>query len=178
MHCPPAFMRAVASSPRGRLSRRPLSLIPLQLAMTPMRLFALGLNSGAWCQFKARMTPMRANMVAPPPSATDSNPNREFARTDQTAIWSFVFLPIFVLLYAIVEKMHVDSCTCRTAKGSSGRRAILSLLLVPVENSAAVERSFCKLLPFGGARRRTGSQTASTSQQRHSAECLPREPAL
>jgi hypothetical protein len=73
--CPPAFMRAVASSPRGRLSRLPLSLIPLQLAMTPMRLFALGLNSGAWCQFKARMTPMRANMVAPPPSATDSNPN-------------------------------------------------------------------------------------------------------
>lgn len=41
------------------------------------------------------------------PLATDSNPNREFARKDQAAVWFFVFLPIFMLLYAIVEKMHV-----------------------------------------------------------------------
>lgn len=39
--------------------------------------------------------------------ATDTDPNREFERTDQTAVWFFVFLPLFVLLYAIVEKMHV-----------------------------------------------------------------------
>lgn len=41
------------------------------------------------------------------PHATDSNPNREFGKTDQSAVWFFVFLPIFVLLYAIVEKMDV-----------------------------------------------------------------------
>jgi hypothetical protein len=52
----------------------------------------------------------RRRPVRPPsttPHATDTNPNREFARKDQTAVWFFVFLPIFVLLYAIVEKMHV-----------------------------------------------------------------------
>jgi hypothetical protein len=50
----------------------------------------------------------RAKPSAPPvPHATDSNPNREFARTKSDAVWFFVFLPIFMLLYAIVEKMHV-----------------------------------------------------------------------
>jgi hypothetical protein len=40
--------------------------------------------------------------------ARDSDPNREFSRSrEPTAIWFFVFLPIFMLLYAIVEKMHV-----------------------------------------------------------------------
>lgn len=56
-------------------------------------------------RFARRRRPVRAHSTTP--HATDSNPNREFARTDQTAIWFFVFLPIFVLLYAIVEKMHV-----------------------------------------------------------------------
>jgi hypothetical protein len=41
------------------------------------------------------------------PHATHNNPNREFARKDGTAVWFFVFLPIFLLLYTIVEKMHV-----------------------------------------------------------------------
>lgn len=51
----------------------------------------------------------RRRPVRPPstPHATDTDPNREFARKDPTAIWFFVFLPIFILLYAIVEKMHV-----------------------------------------------------------------------
>jgi hypothetical protein len=42
------------------------------------------------------------------PFAKDTDPNREFARgTEPTVVWFFVFLPIFMLLYAIVEKMHV-----------------------------------------------------------------------
>lgn len=41
------------------------------------------------------------------PHATDTDPNREFARSEQTAGWFFAFLSIFILLYAIVEKMHV-----------------------------------------------------------------------
>lgn len=41
------------------------------------------------------------------PQATDTDPNREFARSEQTAGWFFAFLSIFILLYAIVEKMHV-----------------------------------------------------------------------
>ncbi|TYL96612.1 hypothetical protein FXB40_11225 [Bradyrhizobium rifense] len=41
------------------------------------------------------------------PHATDTDPNREFARKDRNGFWFLVFLPIFVLLYAIVEKMHV-----------------------------------------------------------------------
>lgn len=42
------------------------------------------------------------------PFAKDSDPNREFARSSEPAsVWFFVFLPIFMLLYAIVEKMHV-----------------------------------------------------------------------
>ncbi|MET4275793.1 hypothetical protein ABIB68_004258 [Bradyrhizobium sp. F1.2.2] len=48
-----------------------------------------------------------ARVLSTTPHATDSNPNREFAETDQSVVWFFVFLPIFVLLYAIVEKMHV-----------------------------------------------------------------------
>ena len=52
----------------------------------------------------------RRRPVLPPistPHATDTNPNREFARNDESSICFFVFLPIFVLLYAIFEKMHV-----------------------------------------------------------------------
>ncbi|MDA9506129.1 hypothetical protein XI09_16105 [Bradyrhizobium sp. CCBAU 11386] len=47
---------------------------------------------------------------APPstPFAKHTDPNREFARSaEPTVVWFFVFLPIFMLLYAIVEKMHV-----------------------------------------------------------------------
>jgi hypothetical protein len=56
-------------------------------------------------RFARRRRPVRPPSTTP--HATDSNPNREFARTDKTAFWFFVFLPIFVLLYAILEKMNV-----------------------------------------------------------------------
>jgi hypothetical protein len=52
----------------------------------------------------------RGRPARPPikiPHATHNNPNREFAQKDRTAVWFFVFLPIFMLLSAIVEKMHV-----------------------------------------------------------------------
>jgi hypothetical protein len=45
--------------------------------------------------------------VPPVPFGTETDPNREFSRDEPEAIWFFVFLPIFTLLYAIVEKMHV-----------------------------------------------------------------------
>lgn len=41
------------------------------------------------------------------PHATDSDPNREFSRPERTWVYFLMFLPVFVLLYAIVEKMHV-----------------------------------------------------------------------
>jgi hypothetical protein len=41
------------------------------------------------------------------PFAKVSDPNREFARTTSGGRLVLVFLPIFMLLYAIVEKMHV-----------------------------------------------------------------------
>lgn len=53
-----------------------------------------------------RRRPTRPPLTTP--HATGSNPNREFAKTDQSSVWFFVFLPIFVLLYAIVQKMHVN----------------------------------------------------------------------
>lgn len=56
-------------------------------------------------RFARRRRPPRPPSTTP--HATDTDPNREFARTDQTAVWLFIFLPIFVLLYAVVEKMHV-----------------------------------------------------------------------
>jgi hypothetical protein len=40
------------------------------------------------------------------PFGADTDPNREFA-TRAESPWFFAFLPIFMLLYAIVEKMHV-----------------------------------------------------------------------
>jgi len=45
--------------------------------------------------------------VPPVPFGTETDPNREFSRHEPEAVWFFVFLPIFMLLYAIVEKMHV-----------------------------------------------------------------------
>jgi hypothetical protein len=45
--------------------------------------------------------------VAPVPFGTETDPNREFSRVEPEAVWFFVFLPIFMLLYSIVEKMHV-----------------------------------------------------------------------
>ncbi|OSI34410.1 hypothetical protein BST65_01850 [Bradyrhizobium canariense] len=45
--------------------------------------------------------------VPPVPFGTETDPNREFSRDEPEAVWFFVFLPIFMLLYAIVEKMHV-----------------------------------------------------------------------
>jgi hypothetical protein len=56
-----------------------------------------------------------ARPLSPTPHATDTNPNREFARTEEAGVWFFVFLPIFVLLYAIFEKMHV-----RSSRGEPG----------------------------------------------------------
>jgi len=41
------------------------------------------------------------------PHATESDPNREFLREERTRIYFFIFLPVFMLLYAVVEKMHV-----------------------------------------------------------------------
>lgn len=41
------------------------------------------------------------------PHATDTDPNRELAQTEPATVWFFVFLSIFMLLYAIVETMHV-----------------------------------------------------------------------
>ena len=41
------------------------------------------------------------------PHAAESNPNREFSREQGTWIYFFMFLPVFVLLYAVVEKMQV-----------------------------------------------------------------------
>ena len=40
------------------------------------------------------------------PFGTDTDPNCEFATRTELR-WFFVFLPIFMLLYAIVEKMKV-----------------------------------------------------------------------
>lgn len=51
--------------------------------------------------------PRRRGAQRSTPFAKDSDPNREFARTEPVAVWFFVFLPIFVLLHLIVEKMHV-----------------------------------------------------------------------
>ena len=45
--------------------------------------------------------------MAPEPFGTETDPNREFSRVEPEAVWFFVFLPIFMLLYSIVEKMHV-----------------------------------------------------------------------
>lgn len=56
-------------------------------------------------RFARRRRPARPPSTTP--HATDTDPNREFARTDQTAVWFFIFLTIFALLYAVVEKMHV-----------------------------------------------------------------------
>jgi len=53
----------------------------------------------------SRRRPVRPTFTIP--HATDTDPNREFSRTEGTRVWFFVFLSIFVLLYAIVEKMHV-----------------------------------------------------------------------
>lgn len=42
------------------------------------------------------------------PFGTEADPNREFSRRkERSEVWFFVFLPIFMLLFAIVEKMHV-----------------------------------------------------------------------
>lgn len=56
-------------------------------------------------RFASRRRPAKLPITTP--HAIHSNPNREFARTGTDAIWFFVFLPIFMLLYAIVEKMNV-----------------------------------------------------------------------
>ena len=56
-------------------------------------------------RFARRRRPARSPSTTP--HATDTDPNREFARKDQDAVWFFVFLPIFMLLYTVVEKMHV-----------------------------------------------------------------------
>lgn len=47
------------------------------------------------------------SIVPPVPFGTDIDPNREFSRAEPVAVWFLVFLLVFVLLYAIVEKMHV-----------------------------------------------------------------------
>ncbi|WP_247405518.1 hypothetical protein [Bradyrhizobium sp. 76] len=66
-------------------------------------------NETAIERLLGRWVKRRRTVKAPfsTPHATDTNPNREFAQTEPVAVWFFVFLPIFMLLYAIVEKMHV-----------------------------------------------------------------------
>lgn len=65
-------------------------------------------NKTAIRRLLRRAAPRRLGAQPSTPFATDSDPNREFARvTEPAAVWFFVFLPIFMLLYAIVEKMHV-----------------------------------------------------------------------
>lgn len=49
----------------------------------------------------------RARPQSSIPHATDTDPNRELAQTESAAVWFFVFLLIFMLLYAMVERMHV-----------------------------------------------------------------------
>ncbi|MDA9522827.1 hypothetical protein XI06_21730 [Bradyrhizobium sp. CCBAU 11434] len=57
--------------------------------------------------FRAAKRRPRALLRSSIPHATDTDPNRELAQTEPTAILFFVFLSIFMLFYAIVEKMHV-----------------------------------------------------------------------
>lgn len=51
---------------------------------------------------RRRPVPPQASM----PIATETDPNREFAKADEpTAVWFFVFLPIFMLLFATCRKI-------------------------------------------------------------------------
>ena len=58
-----------------------------------------------WVRLRRHRRPPRPPITVP--HATHGNRTGESARKDGTAVWFFDFLPIFVLLYAIVEKMHV-----------------------------------------------------------------------
>jgi len=39
--------------------------------------------------------------------ATESDPNREFTREESTKVYFFIWLPVFMMLNAVVEKLHV-----------------------------------------------------------------------
>ncbi|MGY4508944.1 hypothetical protein ACVIN2_002398 [Bradyrhizobium sp. USDA 3650] len=38
---------------------------------------------------------------------TENDPNREFASVETTAVWFFVFLPVFIVLFVVYLKLGV-----------------------------------------------------------------------